>query len=376
MVDPPLTHRRNSQETEINTNVAEDRTVKLSCRNVWKIYGPGPDQFFDGGNGNVEDADAHAGTVRSSGHIVANANVSFDVHVGETFIIMGLSGSGKSTTVRCLSRLVEPTAGEILLDGEDLLKKSDQELCEIRRHKMGMVFQNFGLMPHLNVIDNIAFPLKLQGISESERYAQAERVIELVDLQGRENNFPNELSGGQQQRVGIARSLAVEPDVWFLDEPFSALDPLIRKQMQDEFLRIQSVLHKSIVFITHDFQEALRLADRMAIMRDGAIVQIGSPVDLILNPVDDYVREFTHDVPWESILRAADIVEEPSGPTEGMGRISGDTLVSQLLRYVSDHEEGVLVEAKDGSVLGIATARGVVSALASGSGDEPAPVRV
>ncbi len=323
----------------------------------------------------MDDPMAHADTVRRGGHIVANADVSFDVHVGETFIIMGLSGSGKSTTVRCLSRLVEPTTGEVLLDGENLLKKSDAELCEIRRHKMGMVFQNFGLMPHLNVIDNIAFPLKLQGVSKSERYTQAERVIELVDLGGRENNFPNELSGGQQQRVGIARSLAVEPDVWFLDEPFSALDPLIRKQMQDEFLRIQSVLHKSIVFITHDFQEALRLADRMAIMRDGAIVQIGSPVDLILNPVDDYVREFTHDVPWESILRAADIVEEPSGSTEGMGRIPGDTLVSQLLRYVSEHEEGVLVEAQDGSVLGIATARGVVSALASGSGDEPAPVR-
>lgn len=324
----------------------------------------------------MDDVTAHADTVRSGGHIVANADVSFDVHVGEIFVIMGLSGSGKSTIVRCLSRLVEPTAGEILLDGEDLLKKSDAELIDIRRHKMGMVFQNFGLMPHMSVIDNIAFPLKLQGASESDRYTQARRVIDLVGLEGRENNFPNELSGGQQQRVGIARSLAVEPDVWLLDEPFSALDPLIRKQMQDEFLRIQSVLHKSIVFITHDFQEALRLADRMAIMRDGAIVQIGSPVDLILNPADDYVREFTRDVPWESVLRAADIVEKSSGSTEGLGRISGDTLVSELLCYVADHEEGVLVEAQDGSVLGIATARGVVSALASGCGIESAPVRV
>ena len=195
---------------------------------------------------------------------------------------MGLSGSGKSTIVRCLSRLVEPSAGEILLDNEDLLKKSPQELTEIRRHKMGMVFQSFGLIPHLNVIDNIAFPLRIQQVEKHLRYERAKRVIELVGLDGREENFPSELSGGQQQRVGIARSLVVEPDVWFLDEPFSALDPLIRRQMQDEFMKIQSVLNKSIVFITHDFVEALRIADRMAIMRDGHIVQFGTPIDLSL----------------------------------------------------------------------------------------------
>ena len=347
--------------------------VKLSCRNVWKVYGEQPDRFFKDSPDRIRSPAEHAASIRKDGHIVANADVSFDVHVGETFVIMGLSGSGKSTIVRCLSRLVEPTAGEILLDGEDLLKKSDAELIDIRRHKMGMVFQSFGLMPHLNVINNIAFPLKLQGKSESERYAQAERVIKLVGLEGRESNFPRELSGGQQQRVGIARSLAVEPDVWFLDEPFSALDPLIRKQMQNEFLRLQSVLHKSIVFITHDFHEALRIADRMAIMRDGAIVQIGRPVDLILNPADDYVGDFTSDVPWEGVLRAADIVEEPSGSLEGMGRISGDTLIGNMMGYLAEHEEGVIVEDEDGIVLGIATARGVVSALASGCGNEPTP---
>ena len=222
----------------------------------------------------------------------ANADVSFDVYAGEIFVIMGLSGSGKSTIVRCLSRLVEPTAGDIILDGENLFEKTPEELIEIRRHKMGMVFQSFGLMPHLNVIDNIAFPLKLQGIEKADRYAQAERVIDLVWLQGRESNFPNELSGCQQQRVGIARSLAVEPDVWLLDEPFSALDHLIRKRMQDEFLRIQSKLQKSIVFITHDFQEALRLADRMAIMRDGMIVQIGSHVDLSLIHISEPTRPY------------------------------------------------------------------------------------
>ncbi len=341
-------------------------TIKLSCKNIWKVYGDDPDQFFTSGNGAVANAHAHADQITKDNHIVANADVSFDVHVGEIFVIMGLSGSGKSTIVRCLSRLVEPTAGEVMLDGEDLLRKTESELIEIRRHKMGMVFQSFGLLPHLNVIDNIAFPLKLQGVAENERYAQAERVIELVGLQGRENNFPKELSGGQQQRVGIARSLAVEPDVWFLDEPFSALDPLIRKQMQDEFLRIQSVLHKSIVFITHDFHEALRIADRMAIMRDGGIVQIGRPVDLIMRPVDDYVREFTRDVPWESILRAADIVESHQGSVSGMKKISGDTLIESLLPYLAEHESGVAVEDENGAIMGVVTARGVVAALAAG----------
>ncbi len=340
--------------------------IKLSCRNVWKVYGEKPNQFFTDRVGHAGDQSAHAQSIREADHIVAAADVSFDVHVGEIFVIMGLSGSGKSTIVRCLSRLVEPTAGEIILDGEDLLKASEQELIDIRRHKMGMVFQSFGLLPHLNVIDNIAFPLKLQGIGEVERRERADRVIELVGLQGRESSFPRQLSGGQQQRVGIARSLAVGPELWFLDEPFSALDPLIRRQMQDEFLRIQQMLHKSIVFITHDFLEALRIADRMAIMRDGAIVQIGRPVDLIMHPADDYVRDFTQDVPWERILTAADIAEPITGSIEGMGRISGQTSVEALLPYMASHEAGVVVEGNDGSVLGVATAHGVVAALASG----------
>ena len=351
----------------MKTSTGEHSEVKLSCRKVWKVYGPQPNQYFDTGRGPESGALELADHIRESDHIVANADVSFDVHVGEIFVIMGLSGSGKSTIVRCLSRLVEPTAGEILLDGEDLLKKSDSELIEIRRHKMGMVFQSFGLMPHLNVIDNIAFPLKLQGAGKAERYAQAKRVIELVGLEGREKNFPKELSGGQQQRVGIARSLADEPDVWFLDEPFSALDPLIRRQMQNEFLRIQSKLHKSIVFITHDFQEALRVADRMAIMRDGAIVQIGRPIDLILNPADDYVREFTQDVPWERILRAEDILDDTAVEEEEMERVPEGTLVETLLPKLAETKKGVTVESSDGTTLGIATARGLASALATGS---------
>ena len=202
---------------------------------------------------------------------------------------MGLSGSGKSTIVRCLSRLVEPTSGHILLDGEDLLQASERQLIDLRRRAMGMVFQNFGLLPHLTVLDNVAFPLRIQGKTLSERHVRAREMIELVGLQGREASYPHQLSGGQQQRVGIARSLAVGPELWFLDEPFSALDPLIRRQMQDEFLRLQKMLNKTIVFITHDIIEAFRLADRIAIMREGEVIQIGRPVDIVLNPADDYV---------------------------------------------------------------------------------------
>ena len=204
---------------------SQDRPVKISCRNVWKIYGERPATFFAERNGKVPDPAATLKAARDSKHIAAAANVSFDVHAGEIFIIMGLSGSGKSTMVRCLSRLVEPTAGEIMFDGKDLLRASRQELTEIRRRKMGMVFQNFGLMPHLNVIDNVAFPLKVQGLAPEQRLKRAAEMVELVGLKGREANFPSQLSGGQQQRVGIARSLAVEPELWFLDEPFSALDP-------------------------------------------------------------------------------------------------------------------------------------------------------
>ena len=342
--------------------------AKLSCRNLWKLYGPGADSYLSDASRlpqNGGDAKELAQSIRDQGGIVASADVNFDLMSGEIFVIMGLSGSGKSTVVRCLSRLVEPTSGEILLDGEDLLKASPKELIDFRRYKMGMVFQSFGLMPHLNVFENVAFPLKLQGMDPKERIERTERVIALVGLQGREDSFPNQLSGGQQQRVGIARSLAVEPEVWFLDEPFSALDPLIRRQMQDEFLRLQQELHKSIVFITHDFLESLRVADRMAIMKDGAVVQIGRPVDLILNPADDYVREFTNDVPWELILTAGDIASDKA-PPEGIKEVSADTKVCDLLPYLAEHETGVAVRSADQSLYHM-TGQDLIEALASGA---------
>lgn len=342
-------------------------SVKLSCKNLWKLYGPDASTYLSDASRlpqNGGDAKQLAQDIRDQGGIVASADVNFDLLPGEIFVIMGLSGSGKSTVVRCLSRLVEPTSGEVLLDGQDLLKAGPKELIEFRRYKMGMVFQSFGLLPHLNVFENVAFPLKLQGMDLHERTKRAERVIALVGLEGREDSFPSQLSGGQQQRVGIARSLAVEPEVWFLDEPFSALDPLIRRQMQDEFLRLQQELHKSIVFITHDFLEALRVADRMAIMKDGAVVQIGRPVDLILNPADDYVREFTNDVPWELILTAGDIAAGES-PPEGIKEVSASTKVCDLLPYLAENESGVAVRTDDNSVLQL-TGKHVIAALAGG----------
>jgi len=348
---------------EHSKNIGE---IKLSCRNIWKLFGGKLDSRITTGIKdikNAESANVYAEELRTNGYIVACCDVSFDVHVGEIFVIMGLSGSGKSTIVRCLSRLVEPTAGEVLLDGEDLLKVSKKELINIRQHRMGMVFQNFGLLPHLNVIDNVAFPLKLQGVSLEKRRDRAQKMISLVDLSGRESSYPRQLSGGQQQRVGIARSLAVEPDLWLLDEPFSALDPLIRRQMQDEFLRIQKVLHKSIVFITHDFQEALRVADRMAIMRDGAIVQVGRPVDLVLHPADDYVSEFTKDVSRAHILTAADVAESGGKISERMQRVSANLSVEELLAHLAEHGEGVVVANEGNMVIGLATAQSVVTAL-------------
>jgi glycine betaine/proline transport system ATP-binding protein len=357
---------RSHESLSVPTDVG---APKLACRNIWKVYGPEPSQFFKGSD--TEDPAALKDQIEASGHIAAACNVSFDVQLGEIFVIMGLSGSGKSTMIRCLSRLVEPTAGKVLLDEEDLLGKSDQELIEIRRHKMGMVFQSFGLLPHLTVLQNVAFPLKIQGISPEERDQKALEMIELVGLQGREQSFPRELSGGQQQRVGIARSLAVEPEIWFLDEPFSALDPLIRKQMQDEFLRIQKLLHKTIVFITHDFLEALRLADRIAIMKDGWVVQIGSPTDVIMNPASDYVTEFTQDAPRIKFITVGDIVEPLDSEPTSNSTVPASMTLDELLPHLAEQNQRIAVADESGKLIGCVTAQGVVKALAANAGENP-----
>jgi glycine betaine/proline transport system ATP-binding protein len=347
------------------------RTSSLSCRRLWKVFGPDGKEALrrarEPGRGVGEVIES----LRASGHVPAVCDVSFAVERGEIFVIMGLSGSGKSTVVRCLSRLIEPTEGEALIDGQDLLKLREPELIELRRHKMGMVFQNFGLLPHLNVLENVAYPLRVQGVPRVERERQAREMIELVGLGGRERSAPRELSGGMQQRVGIARSLAVKPDIWFLDEPFSALDPLIRRQMQDEFLRLQAKLRKTIVFITHDFLEALKLADRIAIMRRGRFVQVGTGADLVLRPVDDYVADFTRDVPRDKVVTAGSIAEPTSDPLEGAEPVPAEATLDLVMQLLAERRAPVAVAGSDGRVIGRITAEGVVAALAASGAPRP-----
>jgi glycine betaine/proline transport system ATP-binding protein len=280
---------------------------------------------------------------------------------------MGLSGSGKSTLLRCISRLTEATAGKIFIDGEDLLALNEKKLIELRRNKMGMVFQSFALLPHKTVLENIAFPLQVKGLKTQDSVKKAMDMVELVGLGGRENNFPRELSGGQQQRVGIARSLAVEPDIWFLDEPFSALDPLIRKEMQDEFLRLQGVLKKTILFVTHDFDEALRLADRIAIMKDGIIEQLDTPANIVLNPATEYVRKFTEEVPREKVLKIESVMD-PVNKSEQLSdlKVSKDVLIETVAEKILVQEKPVAVIDSNNKVVGVVHSSKVIHVLFGG----------
>src|SRR5437762_9778858 len=321
--------------------------VKLACRNLWKIFGPGAGEFINARSGEAAPAELESATL-----IGAVRKVSLDVREGEIFIVMGLSGSGKSTLLRCLSRLIEPSFGAVTFDGRDLLKASEAELIDIRRHKMGMVFQHFALLPHLTVLDNVGFPLMVQGIGKAERQARARAIIELVGLKGREHHYPRELSGGQQQRVGIARSLAVEPEIWFLDEPFSALDPLIRREMQVELMRLQNVLKKTIVFITHDFDEAIRLADRIAIMKDGEIIQIGAPEELVLNPATDYVAEFTRDVNRAKVMSAQSLMTRGKAGARHSGKVEAKAKVETFAAEIVGAKLPFAVLDGDGKLLG------------------------
>ena len=328
---------------------------KIVCRNVWKLYGPDPVKFLAAHDGNPS-----VEAVKEAGYIPAVRDASLEVYEGEIVVLMGLSGSGKSTLVRCLSRLIDATAGQVDFDGQDLLATSDKEMIELRRHKMGMVFQHFALFPHRTVAENVAFPLEVQGIDRETRHAKALEIIDLVGLQGRGDYYPRELSGGQQQRVGIGRSLAVEPDVWFLDEPFSALDPLIRREMQDEFLRLQSTLHKTIVFITHDFDEAIRLADRIAIMHDGVIEQLGTAEELITDPATDYVAAFTKDVPRSKLLRVRTLMGPVDDASEG--EVPGDAKVASVAQEILNAHAPVRV-VEGGEVIGSITGAQVTAAL-------------
>ncbi|MFJ6462211.1 glycine betaine/L-proline ABC transporter ATP-binding protein [Streptomyces sp. NPDC091387] len=304
----------------------------FSVNNLWKVFGPKADRV----PGDAELAELDGAELRSrTGCTAAVRDVSFDVRKGEVFVVMGLSGSGKSTLVRCLTRLIEPTSGEITMDGEDVLSMNGGRLRELRRHRAAMVFQHFGLLPHRSVVDNVAYGLEIQGMGRAQRRARAAEFITKVGLEGLEDRRPGQLSGGQQQRVGLARALAVDPEVLLFDEPFSALDPLIRRDMQEEVVRLHREEGRTMVFITHDLNEALKLGDRIALMRDGRIVQLGTPEEIVGSPADDYVRDFVRDVPREQVLtvraamRPADGAESVSGPA-----LTPDTTVSEAIEAV------------------------------------------
>jgi glycine betaine/proline transport system ATP-binding protein len=332
---------------------------KIVCRDVWKIFGPAPERVL-----RTLDADQSAGRVlEETGHVLAVRGVSFEVKKGETFVVMGLSGSGKSTLVRCISRLTDPTRGEIMIDGRDVLKMDERELRELRRNKVSMVFQNFGLLPHRRVIDNVAYGLEVRGVPKNQRQDHAAQMLELVGLTGWEHHLPRQLSGGMQQRVGLARALAVDPELLLFDEPFSALDPLIRREMQDELLRLQATLHKTSIFITHDFAEALKLGDRIAIMRHGQFVQVGTPQELVLNPKNDYVNAFVKDAPRAKVLTAATIMTRDANGGNGT-TVRGETSLEELLPLLVEHDRPLTVVDDGGARIGYVDRACVLKALA------------
>ncbi|MFD3798073.1 glycine betaine/L-proline ABC transporter ATP-binding protein [Streptomyces californicus] len=304
----------------------------FSVRNLWKVFGPKADRVPGGEHAALPPAELREAT----GCTAAVRDVSFDVRKGEVFVVMGLSGSGKSTLVRCLTRLIEPTSGTLAIDGEDVLAMDRSRLRELRRHRAAMVFQHFGLLPHRTVVDNVAYGLEIQGLSKSERRAKAAELVAKVGLAGMEDRRPSQLSGGQQQRVGLARALAVDPSVLLFDEPFSALDPLIRREMQDEVIRLHREEGRTMVFITHDLSEALRLGTRIALMRDGGIVQLGTPEEIVGSPADDYVREFVRDVPREQVLTVATAMRPAlAGESERGPAVRPDATVAEAIEAVS-----------------------------------------
>ena len=332
----------------------------IRAEGIWKIFGRNADRVIG-----TPDADLSRGELRAkTGCVAAVRDVSFEVYPGEVFVVMGLSGSGKSTLVRTLIRLIEPTAGRVEIDGRDVTAADRAALLQLRRHTSSMVFQHFGLLAHRTVLDNAAFGLEVQGVAKSERHERAGRVLKLVGLEDAANQFPNELSGGMQQRVGLARAFAVDPKVMLYDEPFSALDPLIRRDMQDEVIRLQHETGKTMVFITHDLPEALRLGDRIAIMRDGRIVQLGTPEELIGSPADDYVANFIRDIPRSHVLTLRWIMR-PVTSEDGLDapRVPVTTTVRDVVPRLASSAQPVLATEGD-KVVGVVDREAVLRAIA------------
>ena len=325
--------------------------AKLICNNVWKIFGSNPKRVLK----NHDQSKSRAEIQAETGHVVAVKDVSFEVKKGECFVVMGLSGSGKSTLVRCISRLIEPTGGQVIINGEDVTMMDKKELRNLRRHKMAMVFQHFGLFPHRRVIDNISYGLEVRGVGKLDRIDKAMEILKLVGLEGWDQMYPRELSGGMQQRVGLARAMAVDPEILIFDEPFSALDPLIRREMQDELLELQSKLQKTLVFITHDFLEAIKMGDNIAIMKDGQISQVGTPEEIVANPIDKYVSDFTEDVPRYKVLSAGKVMratKQKSIP-KGYDPILDNAKIDSLIDICADSDIALPVTCNHtGKILG------------------------
>lgn len=332
--------------------------AKISCRAVWKLYGSDPARVKE----TITPDESRAQVLKRSNHLVAVRDVSFDISEGETFVVMGLSGSGKSTLVRCISRLVRPTAGALLVDGENIAPMSDKQLLNLRRHKMSMVFQHFGLFPHRCVIDNVVYGLEIQGVDRASRMRKAGEVLDLVGLTGWERHYPHQLSGGMKQRVGLARALAVDPEILLFDEPFSALDPLIRREMQNELLRIQKVVRKTMVFITHDSLEAMKVGNRIAIMNDGEVVQVGTLEDIITNPANDHVRSFIEDVPHSKVLTAGSIMA-----TGNLVVSDSDDAGAVLAKMDGTSSETAFVNSADGQFLGTVSRKDIEHAAKLGN---------
>ncbi|MFG1921003.1 glycine betaine/L-proline ABC transporter ATP-binding protein [Cryptosporangium sp. NPDC048952] len=332
------------------TPAVATREADISVRNLWKVFGPKAERV----PGDPELAALPRAELKEkTGCLAAVCDLSFDVEPGQVFVVMGLSGSGKSTLVRCLTRLIEPTAGELLIQGKDIRKADDKALRELRRHSVSMVFQHFGLLPHRRVVDNVAYGLEIRGEKKADRLARAHEVIELVGLKGFENSLPSQLSGGMQQRVGLARALAGDPSVLLFDEPFSALDPLIRRDMQNEVIRLHREVGKTMVFITHDLSEALKLGDQILIMRDGRQVQCGTGAELVGEPADDYVRDFVQEVPKANVLTLRWIMRPPAeGDALDGPELGPDVLVKDAVRAVLEANAPLKV-VEDGELIGV-----------------------
>jgi glycine betaine/proline transport system ATP-binding protein len=336
-------------DPEPATRVPPSGDAALTVRNLWKIFGKGSDRII----GTADESLSRADLKEKTGCVVGVKDVSFEVAPGEVFVVMGLSGSGKSTLVRLLTRLIEPTSGDIVIAGCDVGTCSERELRDLRRNQVSMVFQHFGLLPHRQVIDNVAYGLEVRGLSKKERRAKAAEVVSLVGLDGFERSYPDQLSGGMQQRVGLARALAGDPDILLFDEPFSALDPLIRRDMQNEVIRLHQELGKTMVFITHDLSEALKLGDRIMILRDGEIVQIGTPDEVVARPADDYVKDFVSEVPKSHVLTLKWVMREPrDGESLEGPALPVTTIVRQAARAAIASEHPIRVMDGD-TLLGV-----------------------